>query len=123
MMGPDSIICHVRYTLDLDQLSAFEDYARTWTALVEKYGGTHQGFFMSGGEGSDAAVSFPGLGSEAPANMAIAFFSFPDRSAYDSYRAQAGLDPECLRQNKIMATSPCFSSYERAFLKPVGLNE
>ncbi len=114
------IYCHVRYLLNPEGLDAFEDYARTWIGLVEKYGGTHQGFFVSGGEGAHAAVSFPGLGSEAPTNMAIAFFSFPDRAVYDSYRAKAAVDPECLRLNKMMASDPCFASYERAFLRPIG---
>ncbi len=118
MSGP--IICHVNYTLDLARLAEFEDYARTWTALVEKYGGTHQGFFVNGGTGGHAAISFPGLGSEAPDTMAVAFFSFPNRATYDDYRAKAAVDPECLRINEIMAAGPCFTSYERAFLKPVG---
>ena len=81
--------CLIRYTVDMDQLPALEDYARTWMFLIEKYGGTHHGYFMPGlapDTTPEASFSFPGLGTDGPANVAVALFSFPDVQAYDDYR-------------------------------------
>ena len=38
--------CQIRYTLNLDKLSSFEAYARTWISLIERYGGIHHGYFI-----------------------------------------------------------------------------
>lgn len=32
-----AVTCQIRYTLDLDKLSAFETYARTWISLIEAF--------------------------------------------------------------------------------------
>ncbi len=59
--------CFVRYEVDLEKLSEFIAYARAWILLIEKYGGTHHGYFMPGGPADDmpeATFSFPGLGSQ-----------------------------------------------------------
>lgn len=38
MAGSRAVTCQIRYTLDLNKLSAFESYARTWMMLIERYG-------------------------------------------------------------------------------------
>jgi hypothetical protein len=111
------IICHVRYELELSQLSLFKRYARVWEMLIDRYGGQHYGFFLPGGDGSAAAISFPGVGAEAPSNIAIALFSFPDRATYDTYRAQVGSDPDCVEITAAANAQPCFLRYERSFLR------
>ena len=45
MANAQPVTCQIRYTLDLSKLSAFESYARTWIVLIERYGGTHHGYF------------------------------------------------------------------------------
>ena len=41
MANSQAVTCQIRYTLNLNELSAFESYARTWMMLIERYGGTH----------------------------------------------------------------------------------
>jgi hypothetical protein len=42
------ITCYLRYFVDPDKWTEFEHYARAWMRLVEKYGGTHHGYFVPG---------------------------------------------------------------------------
>ena len=42
------ITCFLRYTINPDKLADFEHYARVWMRLIEKYGGTHYGYFVPG---------------------------------------------------------------------------
>ncbi len=114
--------CLIRYEVDLNRLDEFEAYAHSWIALIEKYGGTHHGYFMPGKETDhfpEATFSFPGLGSKGPDNIAVALFSFPNVVTYDTYRAAVAQDPQCKLATERFNRSPCFSSYERNFLKPM----
>ena len=54
--------------------------------LIEKYGGTHHGYFVPGEGLPSAAFSFPGIGEEGPGDIAVALFSFPTVEAYETYR-------------------------------------
>lgn len=38
--------CCIRYTVDLDKLDEFREYARSWISLIRKYGGVHHGYFI-----------------------------------------------------------------------------
>jgi hypothetical protein len=114
--------CVIRYDVDLDQLDAFEEYAHAWIALISKYGGTHHGYFVPGREADafpSATFSFPGLGRNAPPNVAFALFSFPDVAAYDAYRAAVERDPACHAATARFKATKCFSGYERSFLRPI----
>jgi hypothetical protein len=114
--------CVIRYTVDPDKLDALEQYARAWIRLIERYGGTHHGYFVPGGdkeEFPDPTFSFPGLGKPGPENTAFALFSFPDIAAYDAYRAAVAADPDCQEATRRFEQSRCFSAYERHFLKPI----
>lgn len=42
------ITCLIRYTINPQKLDDFELYARVWMHLIEKYGGTHHGYFVPG---------------------------------------------------------------------------
>jgi len=56
--------CVIRYQIEPDRLDEFREYARTWIALIRKYGGTHHGYFVPGTDADslpNAAFSFPGL--------------------------------------------------------------
>jgi len=114
--------CLIRYVVDPNKLSEFKEYAHAWISLIEKYGGTHHGYFVPAEDGErlpDPTFSFPGLGSAGPPNIAVALFSFPSVEAYDSYRREVSDDEECKAATARFHETKCFSSYERNFLSPI----
>lgn len=114
--------CAIRYNINLDNLDEFRAYARSWIALIDQYGGTHHGYFVPEPENDDMPkphFSFPSLGRRAPENIGYALFSFPDVASYDRYRAEVSADPECHAATVRFNARPAFSSYERAFLRPI----
>jgi hypothetical protein len=118
--------CLIRYVVDPTKLDEFEEYAKAWIPLIEKYGGTHHGYFVPGRPTDrfpDATFSFPGLGKNGPDNIAVALFSFPDLDTYYSYRKAVGDDPDCKAATKRFNETKCFSSYERNFLRPIFLDD
>jgi hypothetical protein len=117
------IICYIRYVIASDQVEAFEHYARVWMRLIEKYGGTHHGYFLPDEAPPSAAFSFPGIGEEGPENVAVAMFSFPSRDLYETYRREVKNDPECHAVTKHFKKTKCFTKYERTFLRSVDREE
>lgn len=114
--------CLIRYEVDLEKLNEFKDYARSWIWLIEKYGGTHHGYFVPGDSSDDmprVEFSFPGLGTEGPPNIAVALFSFPNVEAYERYRSKVAEDEECIAATARFNKTRSFLSYERSFLKPI----
>ena len=101
------IICHLQYQLDPARLADFAEYAKSWMAIIERLGGTHHGYFVS--NPTQAPLSFPGLGTEGPANVGFAFFSFPDQAAYDAYRRLAAEDPEAMAATERFRARPSFT--------------
>jgi hypothetical protein len=82
----------------------FETYARLWIPLVNRFGGTHHGYFLP---------------HEGANNMAVALFSFPSLAAYETYRQQILTDEECQAAFALAETTRCIFSYERTFLHPI----
>jgi hypothetical protein len=118
--GDKMITCLIRYVIDPDKLEEFEAYGRMWMPLVEKFGGTHHGYFLpQAGPSKAAPFSFPGLATDGPRDVAVALFSFPDMEAYESYRRKAAEDKECRAAMAYYDETKCFLSYERTFLRPV----
>jgi hypothetical protein len=113
------ITCFIRYTIDPDKAADFEQYARVWMHLIEKYGGTHHGYFVPGEAPPSAPFSFPALGEDGPDNIAVALFSFPSVDAYEKYRTEAGNDPECIAITKLRDETQCFTKYQRTFMRAV----
>ena len=114
--------CVIRYEVEGDRLGEFESYAEAWIELIERYGGTHHGYFVPCSEEDDVpnpTFSFSGLGREADLNIGYALFSFPDVASYDRYREEVARDPECAAATARFNSAPCFTSYERSFLKPI----
>src|SRR5262249_22988320 len=112
------ITCYLRYFIAPGKLKEFEEYGRRWTKLIEKYGGTHLGYFvpeMAPDEISSRHFSFPGLGSEGPTNVGIALYSFPNLDAYIAYRRMAAEDEECKAVSAQFNLTKCFVRYERSF--------
>ncbi|WP_345866270.1 NIPSNAP family protein [Shewanella algae] len=98
------ITCYIKYVIKPKQLAEFERYAKMWIPLVEKFGGTHNGYFLP---------------SEGASNIALALFTFPSLAEYESYRNRAKDDPECQAALVFAEQTDCIESYERSFLRPV----
>jgi hypothetical protein len=98
------ITCTLHYVIDPKQIAAFEDYARGWIPLVNKYGGTHHGYFL------------PGEGAN---DIALALFSFPSFATYEKYRADVQSDPECKALLELADRTGCILRYDRTFMRPV----
>src|SRR4051812_4439202 len=113
------LTCLIRYEIDIDKQAEFEQYARSWIGLIEKYGGRHHGYFLPAQNPPPAALSFPGVGHDGPRNVAVALFSFPSVEAYERYRADVPSDPECKAATARVQRTPAFVSYERTFLEPL----
>jgi NIPSNAP len=112
----------IRYTLDRNKLADFEQYARVWMKLIEKYGGTHHGYFVPHDSPPAASFSFSDIGTEGSADVAIALFSFPSIEAYEKYRRDVSADEECIAETLHYNQTKCFTKYERSFLKLVARN-
>ena len=113
------VTCQIRYTIDLTKLSYFESYARTWMALIERYGGIHHGYFIPRSSPDEIGASFPGIGYDGPSDVAVAMFTFPDDESYRRYRVEVAADPECQSAAALVRETRCFVRYERLFLEPV----
>jgi hypothetical protein len=107
----------LRNLIDPDKLAEFENYARLWMGLIEKFGGTHHGYFLPEDSVPSAAFSFPGVGEEGPNNVAIALFSFPSLVAYETYRRKAAEDKGCRAATAYYERTKCFVKYERSFVR------
>jgi hypothetical protein len=83
---------------------AFETYAKMWIPLVERFGGTHHGYFLP---------------SEGANSIALALFSFDSLAAYEQYRTQSKNDAGCIAAFEYAEQTRCIVSYERSFFRPV----
>ncbi|MFK7958351.1 MAG: NIPSNAP family protein [Lysobacterales bacterium] len=98
------ITCVIRYQIDPEKTNQFEHYAELWIPLVEKFGGTHHGYYLP---------------HEGANDRALALFSFPSLADYETYRAQSLDDPQCQQAYAFASESQCIQRYGREFLRPV----
>lgn len=98
------ITCYLRYVIDPKKVDLFEQYAKMWIPLVEKFGGQHHGYFLP---------------SEGVSNAALALFTFESLSAYDKYRSDSFQDDACKAAFAFAEETDCIISYERSFFRPV----
>ena len=98
------ITCYLRYVIDPYKLADFEIYAKMWIPLVNKFGGTHHGYFLP---------------HEGANNIGYALFSFPSLATYEEYREKITSDTDCLRAFEHAKETRCIISFERSFMKPV----
>ena len=98
------ITCYLRYEISPLKAKEFETYAKMWMPLVEKFGGTHHGYFLPH-EGGDY--------------VAIALFSFPSLADYEVYRTKAASDPDCQKAIAYYLETKCFIRHDRSFLRPL----
>ena len=74
------VTCYLRYVIDPSRLKEFEAYGKMWIPLVEKFGGTHHGYFLP---------------SEGANNIALALFTFPSLAEYERYRQNLIREDKC----------------------------
>lgn len=86
------------------KVAEFEEYARRWIPLVEKFGGVHHGYFLP---------------HESASDLAVALFSFESLAAYERYRQESLQDPDCQAAYEYADQTRCILSYDRQFLRPV----
>jgi len=98
------VTCFLKYVIDPYKLSEFEQYAKMWIPLVNKFGGNHNGYFLP---------------SEGANNIALALFTFPSLAEYEQYRNDSLNDLECITAFKFAQDSQCILSYERSFFNPI----
>ncbi|MFG2436286.1 NIPSNAP family protein [Streptomyces sp. NPDC048508] len=94
----------MRYTIDPQKISAFEEFGRRWMELVQAHGGTHHGYFLP---------------SEGASDEALALFSFPSLAAYEEYRQLFDQDRGFIEADRIRDESGCVLRYERTFMRPM----
>lgn len=93
-----------RYVIDPYKLAEFEEYAKQWIPLVNKFGGKHHGYFRP---------------HEGANNIAYALFSFESLAAYERYREDSANDAECIAAYEFAERTRSILSYERSFTRPV----
>ncbi len=98
------ITCYLEYKIDPYKLTEFETYAKMWIPLVNKFGGTHHGYFLP---------------HEGDNDMAVALFSFPNLAAYENYRVDSLKDEACVKAYNYANETKAILRYKRTFLKPV----
>jgi len=98
------ITCYLNYKINPKKIKEFEHYAKLWISLVNKFGGTHHGYFMP---------------SEGANNIALALFSFPSLADYEKYRNGSFKDVACIAAFEYAEQTECIISYERSFFRPV----
>lgn len=98
------VTCYLRYVIDPNKLSEFKHYAERWIPLVNRFGGSHHGYFLP---------------SEGANNIALALFTFPSLASYEVYRKDSFADPECKAAFDYAKETGCIISYERSFFEPM----
>lgn len=98
------ITIHLKYEIDPDKVEDFEEYGRRWIKLVNRFGGTHHGYFLP---------------SESDSDIAYALFSFDSLAHYERYRTDSFTDPACQEAFELARSSGCIRRYERRFLRPL----
>ncbi|MCG7540096.1 NIPSNAP family protein [Pseudoalteromonas sp. OF7H-1] len=98
------VTCYLKYVVDPAKIADFEEYAKMWIPLVNRFGGQHNGYFLP---------------SEGASNIALALFTFPSLAAYETYRNESFQDAQCQAAIKFAEDSGCIISYERSFFRPV----
>lgn len=98
------VTCYPRYIFDPYKVEDFEQYAKMWIPLVNKFGGSHHGYFLP---------------HEGANNIALALFSFPTLATYEEYGQKITRDPDCQQAFQHAKDSKCIISFERSFMKPI----
>ena len=89
---------------DEESLAYFEPALAFIRDSVERFGGTHHGYFLP---------------HEGPNDLAFAAFSFPSLAAYETYRTDSANDADCQAAYALAQSTKCIVRYDRYFMRPV----
>ncbi len=96
----------IRYTIDIQKHSDFEQYARNWPEPIKRCGGELIGYFLP--------TKVAGA-----TNIALALINFPSLAAYEKYR-EALMQDHGAKDNVAFADrSGCILVEDRSFLQQV----
>jgi hypothetical protein len=96
----------IRYTIAINKLSEFEQYARNWSAIIPRCGGELLGYFLP--------TKIAGA-----TNIAYALINFANLAAYEKYREALMIDEDA-RQNVAFADrTACIQIEDRSILHQV----
>ena len=98
------ITCFLQYEITPGKLAEFEAYARSWIALVDRFGGEHHGYLLP---------------HEGPSDFATASFSFQSLAEYERYRQKIKTDEECQAVFRFARETGCIKRHVRYFMRPV----
>ena len=96
----------IRYTLDINKLADFEQYARAWPEPIRRCGGELVGYYLP--------TKIAG-----PTNFALALINFPSLAAYEQYRNALMNDPDAVANVAFADKSSCILLEDRTILRPV----
>ena len=96
----------IRYTIDANQLSCFEEYARHWPEVIRRCGGELVGYY--------APTKLAG-----PTNFALALIDFRDLASYERYREALVKDAEAVANVAAAGAANCILVEDRSFLRRV----
>lgn len=99
-----NVTCFIRYQIDPFQLDAFEEYARNWSTIVPRCGGTLIGYFMP---------------SEGTNDVAYALIGFDSLAAYERYRERLRGDDEGRKNFAAAQSKRLILREERSFVRVV----
>jgi hypothetical protein len=93
----------IRYTIDIQKTSDFEQYARNWPEPIRRCGGELVGYFLP--------TKIAG-----PTNFALALINFPSLAAYEQYRDALMRDSEAKANVEFADKSGCILVEDRSIL-------
>jgi hypothetical protein len=96
----------IRYTVDIQKTSDFEQYARNWPEPIRRCGGELVGYFLP--------TKIAG-----PTNFAVALINFPTLAAYEQYRDTLMGDPDATANVEFADKSGCILLEDRTILRKV----
>lgn len=96
----------IRYTIDIQKTSDFEQYARNWPEPILRCGGELVGYFLP--------TKIAG-----PTNFALALINFPTLAAYEQYRDALMHDPGAKANVEFANKSGCILVEDRSVLRRV----
>lgn len=98
------ITCFLQYEIAPGKVAEFEAYAKSWIALVDRFGGTHHGYLLP---------------HEGPSDFATASFSFESLAEYEQYREKIKADDQCEAVFEFARETGCIKRHVRYFMRPV----
>jgi hypothetical protein len=96
----------IRYTIDIQKLAEFEQYARAWPEPIRRCGGELIGYYLP--------TKIAG-----PTNFALALINFPSLAAYEQYRDALMKDSDAIANVAFADKSGCIVLEDRTILRQV----